>query len=171
MKITKILISLFVLTISLYANNTLAPVFQKLASSVKAPNIILESSEDKVIKLSDYKGKIVVLNFWATWCPPCKKEMPSLQRFSKMTKDKNIVVLAVAVGQDEDDVFPFVNTLKTTPTFPILYDKTSITAKNWGITAMPTTIIINKDGYLTHFALGAREFDNNALIDAISKIK
>jgi len=170
MKIIKILITLFLLTINLNATNTLAPVFQKLASIVKAPDIVLNSSEDRIIKLSDYKGKIVVLNFWATWCPPCKKEMPSLQRFSQMTKDKNIVVLAVAVGQDEDDVFPFVNTLKTSPTFPILYDTKSITAQNWGITAMPTTIIINKEGYLTHFALGAREFDNKALIDAISKL-
>jgi len=170
MKILKIIIPIMLLVIGLNASNTLGPVFQKLVSPTKVPDIVLNSSLDKIIKLSDYKGKIVILNFWATWCPPCKKEMPSLQRFSQMTKDKNIVVLAVAVGQDEDDVFPFINTLKTSPTFPILYDKTSITARNWGITAMPTTLIINKEGYLTHFALGAREFDSEALIDAISKL-
>jgi len=170
MKILKIFIAIIVLIINLNANNQLAPLFNKLAKPVKAPEIELMNSDDKLIKLSDFKGKTVLLNFWATWCPPCKKEMPSLQIFHQMAKDKNIVVLAIAVGQDDNEVFPFINTLKITPTYTILFDKDSSTARNWGITAMPTTIIINKEGYLTHFALGAREFDSKALVDVISKL-
>ena len=120
--------------------------------------------------MSDYKGKTVILNFWATWCPPCKKEMPSLERFYKKAKDKNIVVLAITVGQDEDSVFPFINTLNPVPTFPILLDTNSNVARQWSISAMPTTVIINKEGYLSYFALGAREFDNPKFLKELLKL-
>jgi len=174
MSIKKSIFSIFIfitfINSNINAQNVLSPMFKKISKPIKASEISLTNEDDEIVNLSDFRGKVVVLNFWATWCPPCKKEMPSLQKFYEKAKDKGIVVLAITVGQDDDDVFPFINTLKPTPTFPILYDKDSKVARQWSIHAMPTTIIINKKGYMTHFALGARDFNNNTFIDILSKL-
>ena len=160
-------------TISLISNSLIAKEralpfeFTALKSPVKASEITLPSSLDKIVKLSYYKGIVVLLNFFATWCPPCRMEMPSLEKFYKKTKDKDVIVIAVAVGQDEDDVFPFMGEITPRPTFPILYDKTSAFSRYWGIQAMPTTFIINKKGYITHYALGARNFEHPKFINMI----
>ena len=97
--------------------------------------------------------------------------MPSLQRFYEKVKDNNVSVLAITVGQNEDDVFPFISEVNPKPTFPILYDKTSVISTYWGIKAMPTTFIVNKKGHITHYAIGGRNFDNPDFIKMILSLK
>ena len=130
--------------------------FKKLKTPVKAVNIILQNSEDNIIDMSKIKNKTIILNFWASWCPPCKREMPSLQKFYSKYKNK-IEVLAVASGQGEDDVFPFISKMNPEPTFNILYDVNQIASINYNIQAMPTSFII-KDGFITHYAVGEIDF-------------
>ena len=161
-------LTLFLLTSS-KASSDLSLKFKKYAKPISGTEISLMNEDDEIINLSDYRGNIIVLNFWATWCPPCKKEMPSLQRFYEKVKDKGIVVIAITVGQDDNSVFPFINSISPIPTFPILFDKDSSVSRQWGIHAMPTTIIINKKGYLSYFALGPRDFDNPKFIEALLK--
>ena len=168
----KVFFTISLLINSLNAKERALPFeFTQLKSPVKATEIALPSSLDKIVRLSQYKGKTVILNFWATWCPPCRMEMPSLQRFYSKNKDKDVVVLAIAVGQGEDEVFPYMGEISPRPTFPILYDKTSAFSRYWGIQAMPTTFLINKKGYITHYALGARNFEDPRFIDMILKLK
>jgi thiol-disulfide isomerase/thioredoxin len=164
--IYKIFLMIFLSNLNITAAS-LTPTFNKLAKPIKASEIILKNADDEVVKLSDFRGKTVLLNFWATWCPPCKKEMPDLQKLYLKSKSKDIIILAIAVGQTDDDVFPFINTVKPTPTFPILFDINSNVARQWSIHAMPTTIIIDKEGYLTHFALGARDFNSPQLFNSL----
>ena len=160
----KSLLLLLTLAISmLNANN-----FMQLQTPIKATNITLKNSNDKTTTLSSFKGKIVILNFWASWCPPCKREMPSLQKFYSKYK-KSVEVIAVASGQGEDDVFPFISQMSPEPTFTILYDINRIASLNYRIQAMPTSFIINKDGYITHYAIGEIDFMSKEFLKLIKK--
>jgi thiol-disulfide isomerase/thioredoxin len=82
---------------------TLPPVAKPFA----APDFTLKGEDGKIYRLSDYRGKVVVLNFWATWCPPCRYEMPSMERAWRKVKGGNIAILAVNVGENGDTVFAF----------------------------------------------------------------
>jgi thiol-disulfide isomerase/thioredoxin len=84
-------------------SQTLTPYTERSMS----PDFVLEDAEGKVHRLSDYRGKVVALNFWATWCPPCWREMPSMQRLKNQMDDSEFVILAVNVGEDEETVFGF----------------------------------------------------------------
>ena len=161
MKIKKILLVILLFTTIINANN-----FMELKNPIKATNIILQNANDKTISLSNFKGKTVILNFWASWCPPCKREMPSLQRFYSKYK-KSVEVIAVASGQGEDDVFPFISQMSPEPTFTILYDINRVASMNYSIQAMPTSFIINKDGYITHYAIGEIDFMNSKFLKLI----
>ena len=163
MKLKNIFI-LFVLAVSLLNANS----FVKLQKPVKAIEISLQNADDKLVKLSNYLGKTVILNFWASWCPPCKREMPSLEKFYTKYKN-NITVIAVASGEGEDDVFPFISKMTPEPTFNILYDELQIASINYSIQAMPTSFIINKDGFITHYAVGEIDFMSKSFINLVIK--
>lgn len=111
----------------------------------KAYNFELEDINGKKIKLSDYKGKRIVLNFWMTWSPYCIDEMPDLQSVSDKLKDgKEAVLLTIDVSEDAETVKKFVEDNKLT--LPVLLDKTGETAQIYGIQGFPTTVFINSDG-------------------------
>ena len=116
-------------------------------------------------KLSDYKGQIVVVNFWATWCPPCRAEIPSMQRAWKILKDKNAVMLAVHVGGDEDKVWSFLTDFGID--FPVLIDANSKVSRSWPMMGLPTTFIIDPQGKTALRAIGGREWDDPSLIKSI----
>ena len=157
----RILLLLILLSTFLNASN-----FVKIKVPIKAVDITLQNSNDKTISLSNFKNKTIILNFWASWCPPCKREMPSLQRFYSKYKN-SVEVIAVASGQGEDDVFPFISQMSPEPTFTILYDINRVASMNYRIQAMPTSFIINKDGYITHYAIGEIDFMNSKFLKLI----
>lgn len=163
-----ILLFIFVTT-NLSAQVSSSSLFTKTNSPVKAPQLQLKDNADNVITLNDFKGKTVVLSFWATWCTPCKKEMPSIQRLYDKVKNEDVEIIAITVGQNKNEVATFLNSLYPTPSFTILYDTDSSVSREWGIQAMPTTFIINKDGFITHYGLGARNFDTKALKELLLK--
>lgn len=110
----------------------------------KAPEFSLIGQDEKVHRLSDYKGKAVVVNFWGTFCPPCREEMPAIQRQYEKWKDKGLVVLGLNLNESAVTVQSFVR--DTQVTFPILFDKDLVTAKKYNVTAYPTTFFIAPDG-------------------------
>lgn len=111
----------------------------------KAPDFRLNSVEGESVSLSDFKGKKVLMNFWATWCPPCKKEMPAIEKFYK-TADKNMVVLAINVDPEND---PIAYANKNHLTFPILLDhqeEDHPVSNQYQVMAIPTTYFIDSKG-------------------------
>lgn len=113
-------------------------------------------------KLSEYRGKTVFLNFWATWCPPCRGEMPHIEDlYKEYNKNKDeVVILGVAspnLGNEgtEEDIKDFLNQNKYN--FPVVMDKDGVLAYQYGISAFPTTFIIDKDGYVTQYVPGAMD--------------
>ena len=166
--------SLLILAITLFLMGTshgaeLAPLTHNLTVIKKpmpAPNLRLKNMDDEFVDIKDLKGKVVVVNFWATWCPPCRREMSSLERLYLATQDKNVVVLAVNVGEDIDTVFPFMGIVNPSPSFPILFDTDAKVMNQWKVRGLPTTYIINPKGDIVYRAVGGREFDNPKIIQA-----
>jgi peroxiredoxin len=131
-----------------------------ISKPIPAPDFTLEDMDAKQFSLKDYRGKVVLLNFWATWCPPCRREMPSMERLYRHFKDKNFVVLALNQMEDGDQVFTYTAELAVAPTFPILFDKDSDVARAYSVLGLPTTYLIDKKGNIRFRAIGGREFDH-----------
>ena len=136
-----------------------------------APDLKLMDMDDQEVSLSDLRGKVVVVNFWATWCPPCRREMPSLERLYQESKEKGITVLAVNVAEDLETVFSFMGTIEPQPSFPMLFDKDASTLNAWGVKGLPTTYVVSPDGQLAYRAVGGREFDHPELIEKLLELK
>lgn len=140
--------------------HALTPIAQPYA----APALKLPDLDGKVFDLADLRGKVVLINFWATWCPPCRREMPSLERLRQRLADKGLVVIAVDVGEDADTVFSFTGQLEPAPTFPLLLDKDSAAMQRWKVKGLPTTFVVDAQGRVVRRAVGGREFDHEALV-------
>ncbi len=139
-----------------------------VAKPVAAPAFELTDIDGQPRKLSDYLGKVVVLNFWATWCPPCREEMPSMQRGWEKVRDENIVFVGVNVGEDEDTVFLFFADYPVD--FPLLLDQDAKVIEEYPVTGLPTTYIIDPQGRITHRAVGGRAWDDDALLNSLRKL-
>ncbi len=140
-----------------------------LAKPFRAPDFTLQGEDGKTYRLSDTRGKVVVVNFWATWCPPCRYEMPSLERAWSLLKDKDVVVLAINVGENADVIFEFTGQYPMS--FPLPMDLDGAVTKLYPITGLPTTYVINPEGMVTHRAVGSREWDDPQLIRTLLKLR
>ncbi|MBI4588828.1 MAG: TlpA family protein disulfide reductase [Candidatus Rokubacteria bacterium] len=130
----------------------------------RGPEFRLKSLEGKRVSLKDYQGKLVVLNFWATWCTPCEVEMPALENLWVSHREKGLVVVGITVdrGGPRSLIEPYVKGKKLT--FPILLDPDMRTAQAWRVTAIPTTFLVRPDGEVAGVSHGAREWDGKEMV-------
>lgn len=135
-----------------------------------APILRLNNMDDEIIDIQGLKGQVVVVNFWATWCPPCRREMGSLERLQQATREHNVEVLAVNIGEDLDTVFSFMGMVDPSPSFQILFDPDGISMQHWKVHGLPTTFIIDKAGKIAYQAVGGREFDHPEIIRTIMQL-
>jgi thiol-disulfide isomerase/thioredoxin len=131
-----------------------------------APEIALPDVDGKPVRLSELRGKVVLVNFWATWCPPCRKEIPSLTRLQKLFKPEQLRVLAVNIGEDEETVFSFI----PDPGFTILLDEKSASLRAWQVRGLPATFIVDPEGRIALRAVGGREFDDPAIVAQLREL-
>jgi thiol-disulfide isomerase/thioredoxin len=135
------------------------------ASTGPAPDFVLDSNTGKPVKLSGYKGKVVMINFWATWCGPCRQEWPLLESIYKQYKSQDFVLLGVNV---EPDSKPAGEWLKKQPvTFPVLYDVKSQVSDSYKVTGMPTTVWVDKKGNLRFVHQSFKPGDENEYMNNI----
>ena len=125
-----------------------------------APAFTLKDLDGKTHPLSAYKGQVLLVNFWATWCPPCRREMPSMERLYLKLKEGPFKVLAVDQNESFDLVFAFTGELDPTPTFPILLDASGVVGKQWRVPGLPASYLVDKQGRIAYRAIGGREFDH-----------
>jgi thiol-disulfide isomerase/thioredoxin len=133
-----------------------------------APALKLVDIDGKAHDLAALKGKVVVVNFWATWCPPCRREMPALERLRLALPD--VVVLAVDVGEDADTVFAFSGTQEPAPEFALLLDQDSAAMQAWRVKGLPSTFVVAPDGSLAYRAVGGREFDHPEVLAQLRRL-
>jgi peroxiredoxin len=136
---------------TLYANFT-KDENHKIEKGKPAPDFALIDLEGKKHKLSDYKGQGVFLNFWATWCEPCKKEMPYINNQYHQFKDQGVQVLTVNVGESKLSVGKFAERYQLD--IPIVLDKESQVMNAYGIDPLPITFLINKEGNVVNTHIG-----------------
>ena len=123
-------------------------------------------------RLGDHRGKTVLINFWATWCPPCREEMPALERLYRQHKEQGLVLVAVSIDADSAVVPPYVKASKLT--FPIALDPKAEVANKYGVRALPSSFVVDGQGTMTALALGPRVWDNDAshsLVEALTRAR
>ncbi len=135
-------IVLFLLVPVVYADNIKGP----------APDFTLKSRSGENIKLSELRGEVVMINFWASWCAPCRQEMPLLEVLYKKYSDLGFTLLAVNVEEDSSKADDLLRDIPVT--FPVLYDNTNKVTKLYKVVAMPSTIIIDRDGKMRYLHRG-----------------
>ena len=175
---TKVLAEIIVTAVFFISSSVLADWQQPELShnltpvkkSVVASDFELQNMDEENIKLSDYRGQVVLLNFWATWCPPCIREMPSMERLHQEIDAKNFKVIAINQMEEMDDVFAFTGQLEVDPTFEILFDETSKVSKDYAVKGLPTTYLIDKQGNVRYRAVGGREFNHPDVIKTINQL-
>jgi peroxiredoxin len=128
----------------------------------------LSDLSGKKVSLSQYRGKLVFLNFWATWCPPCRAEMPSMERLYQKLKGQGLVVLGVDLQENAKSVQKFVDEHKLT--FPILLDSDGRVGTTYGARSIPTTYIIGRDGSALGGTIGGREWDSPEMIAFFTRL-
>ena len=136
-----------------------------LPPGVVAPDFELLDTDGKSHRLSDYRGRPVIINFWATWCPPCREEIPSMNRAWQRLVEEDIAMLAINMGEDEDTIFIF--TADYPADFPILLDRSGEVIAEWPVKGLPTTFVVAPDGTLAYRAIGSREWDDEGVLERV----
>jgi len=132
-----------------------------------APNFSVQDA-DRTVTLSDLRGKVVVLNFWATWCAPCVEEMPSLVQLQQRFKGNGLSVLGVSIDVDADAYHKFLKDYKVD--FVTVRDPDQKTANLYGTFKWPETYIIDRDGVVRRKFIGAVEWSQPEIVDFLSKL-
>ncbi|UCB50610.1 MAG: TlpA family protein disulfide reductase [Deltaproteobacteria bacterium] len=132
------------------------------------PDFTLPTLDGGSMTLSDLKGKVVLINFWATWCPPCREEMPSLERLYRHFKYEKFTLLAVDIMEHPETVKTFAREYNLS--FPILLDKKGEVSQKYAANALPTTYVIDKEGKAVGKAIGPRKWDGDHAKDLINEL-
>jgi len=144
-----------------------APVSKGGLVGQVAPDFTLKDMQGQTVTLSQFRGKVVILNFWATWCPPCREEMPSMQRLYRNLESKGLVLLAVNVEKNgKGAVSQFLQ--KTPYTFPILLDGESVVQNTYGVFRFPESFIIDRNGVVVEKIIGGRNWLSGPIFKVIN---
>ena len=164
----------FLIIFTFFISNTLASETSNIENLVvnkelkTYDNIIFLDSQEKLIKLSDYKGNLIILNFWATWCAPCKEEMPSLDNLKTNPNLNNLKIFPINIGRDNikksKSFFKDLN-IKN---LDIYFDNPETLAKDFALRGVPTTILFNKKGEEFARIIGTIDFNDKEFLNWIS---
>lgn len=130
-----------------------------------APDFALPTLTGEEIRLSDLRPKVVVVNFWATWCPPCIEETPSLRRFSEILKDEGVIVVGVSVDEDLDALRKFVAEYELS--FPVARDPKRAVAARYGTFKFPETYIIDRSGKIAEKIVSAVNWEDPRMVEFV----
>lgn len=159
--------SLFIL--SLTANADLSTELIEIEHKPIAPRFSLPDMQDQPRELSDYRGKPVIISFWATWCPPCRAEIPYFNRAWEKLKNDDIEMLFVNINEGKETIEAYEKQVPIKLT--ILRDETAGQLANWNMTGLPTTFILDPDGRVVYQAMGERAWDSDDILDKVRALR
>jgi thiol-disulfide isomerase/thioredoxin len=137
---------------------------QELTSWTSGPTPLLSLTDHRGIQhtLAAYRGRVVLVNFWATWCEPCREEMPALQALQEQLGKERLVVLAVNYGESPEKVQQFAH--HTPVDFPLLLDRHMEAAKAWGVRVLPASFVLGQDGDIRYSAVGMLDWRDDQVL-------
>ncbi len=141
---------------------------ESLSDRPPMPDFQLTDLDGKVYRPEDFRGRVLIVNFWATWCPPCRAEMPSMERMLENFKDAPLALIAIAMGQTEKQVREFA--AENPHSFPLLPDPDGKVSEAFGVTGLPTTFVVDGGGNMVFRAEGGRQWDSERLLRTISLV-
>lgn len=145
------------------------PEVQKLANRYPAERFYLKDLDGDLHRLKDFRGKVVLLNFWATWCPPCREEMPSMQELHEEYQEKGLAVVAVSVDKDSPGVVAdYIEELGLT--FQVLHDRDNRVSERYRIPGVPASFLIDREGRVAYKVLGSIDWTRESAIRAVTKL-
>ena len=161
MKRNFLTVSLMLLTLFIQPIQANDMLMDPMPAAKPAPDFNLMGMDGETHSLEDLKGKFVLVNFWATWCNPCKVEMPLLEKLHQTLKSEKFTVLGLHVGPGPENIEEFKKLMPIS--FPIYVDMDL--EVNWGVPGLPTTFLMNPEGKLIYRAVGKREFASDDMIN------
>ena len=134
-----------------------------------APDFVLNTLDGREMRLSDYRGHVVFLNFWATWCGPCKVEMPTMERLYREYRRQGFAILAVSTDPEAAVVTrPYRDALGLT--FTIAHDPDAVVMRLYGVHTLPVTFLVDRTGVITHELFGSRDWGDTEARDGIQRL-
>ncbi len=150
-------------------SETLSPYAVEKISGQKAPDFSLKDMNGNPVSLSSFKGKVILLNFWATWCPPCRDEIPSMDKLNRQLKDKGFMVLSVSVDRSLSAIADFIK--KAPVSFPVLIDdKQKVTKSLYKVYTIPTTFLINRNGIIVEKFFGEHDWTEPEMVKKVEAL-
>ena len=133
-----------------------------------APDFTLKSSSGKNLKLSEHRGDVVLINFWASWCGPCRQEMPLLSELHDKYKALGFTVLGVNVEQDSGDAKKLLEDMPVS--FPVLFDNDSTVSKQYDVVAMPSTVLVDRNGRMRYLHKGYKPGEEEIYLEMVRSL-
>ncbi len=134
----------------------------------EAPDFVLKSADGKNLRLSEFRGQVVLVNFWARWAGDSRQEMPALDRINTTYSRAGLVVLGVSVDEDARRAHEFAEAMKVG--YPILFDTTSEIGRQYLLQSMPVTILVDREGVVRYSSVGYKRGDDRAYLDEIREL-
>jgi len=142
--------------------------FQTIAENINYFDFKLLDLNGNELVLNNHQGKVIFLNFWATWCPPCRNEMPSMESLNKKMEGSNFVMIAVNIQEKNSIVKEFIK--KNKYTFPVIIDETGEVSAKYQIRSIPTTFIIDTKGKIAGVFTGSRDWNSNDVVNIFKEL-
>lgn len=165
MKLTR---RLKALTVALVAGLTTASTALAIEQSDTPPEFALRSSDGRTVSLSDYRGKVVYLDFWASWCGPCEHTLPWMQRLQHRFQSRGFEVVAVNLDATKGEADARLS--RVSPSYTVLFDPTGAVAAKYNIPSMPTSLVIGRDGKVAAVHAGFEDGDGPLIEEQISSL-
>lgn len=137
-------------------------------AATPAPDLSANDLNGVPKTLADYRGQVVLLNFWASWCPPCLREMPSMERLREKMTGRPLAIVALDSAETADEVGAFLSRMKLG--FPILLDPDGSNTKRWKVFALPTSFLLDAEGRVRHVLTGPTEWDEGEALAVIESL-
>ena len=153
---------------TIWAQNMATPTGLVTLDGRMAPVLALSDMDGKKTDLKNLRGQWVLVHFWASWCGPCRKEMPTLQALQQQLKGKPLVLMLVNTAETDDEVFTFMPTVA--PELSTLMDRDGLATERWQPRGLPSTFIVDPEGRLRYLALGGRDWVNPAYVSFLKSL-
>jgi len=150
------------------SRDTASPGDTEKSVNNKAPDFSLKDAHGRSLSLSSLRGKVVLINFWATWCPPCKAEMPSMNRLYNEIRNRGFEIVAISTDNSLSTIRDFL--ARNRIDFPVLFDETKSVTRQYHVFSMPTTFLIDRNGMIVEKFYGEEDWTDPAIRKKIEKL-